>query len=120
LGDRITPDSADSTANGTLMRSGRVTPNCGASSVADWRSCHSPLRFCQSGRVICGRGYSGSGVPLSACAVQGVVSGGVLAGTACAGTGATSTPAAETARSAAAARSGRRNADMGDISPPWG
>ena len=31
--------------------------------VVDCRSCHSPLRFCQSERVICGRGYSGRGVP---------------------------------------------------------
>jgi hypothetical protein len=78
----MTPDSADSTGNGTLTRSGSVTPNWGASLVADWRSSHSPLRFCQSGRVICGRGYSGSGVPASAWLVQGVCSGGVLAGTA--------------------------------------
>ena len=83
----MTPDSADSTGNGTLIRSGRVVLNCGGSSVADWRSCHSPLRLSQSGRVICGRGYSGRGVPASAWAVHGVVSGGGFAGAAKTGGG---------------------------------
>ena len=83
----MTPDSADSTGNGTLTRSGRLVLNCGASLVLDWRSCHSPLRFCQSGRVICGRGYSGSGVPTRAWLVHGVVSGGCFGGTACAAGG---------------------------------
>ena len=76
--------------------------------MADWRSCHSPLRFCQSGRVICGRGYSGSGVPVSAWAVHGVVSGEGRAGMADAGAAATSVAAMSAATVAEAGRMRRR------------
>ncbi|WP_211264291.1 hypothetical protein [Streptosporangium amethystogenes] len=37
-----------------------------------------PLRFCQSGRVSCGQGYSGRGLFTGTCEVQGVLSGGVF------------------------------------------
>ncbi|GAB3870281.1 hypothetical protein GCM10027610_131790 [Dactylosporangium cerinum] len=112
---RLIPESADSTGNGTLTRSGRVWPKTGLSLVVDWRSCHSPLRLSQSGRVICGRGYSGSGWPASAWLVQGVVSGDGWAGAADAG-GAADTAVPRLSTAASAAPSSRRRwgvADMG-------
>ena len=63
-----TPDSCDSIAEGT-----RIFPsyNWGAgASFGVMAYSHKPFKLTQSGRVICGRGYSGSGI---GCAgIQGV------------------------------------------------
>src|SRR3954470_13526463 len=57
--------------------------------VAGLRNSHSPLSDCQSGRVICGRGYSGSGSVVLTCEVHGVDRGGGLGATAALAVGAT-------------------------------
>ena len=71
----ITPLMADSTGKGTRISLDSVWPVGVASpSAAGWYS-QRPLRFCQSGRVICGRGYSGSGALGSTSAAHWVISG---------------------------------------------
>lgn len=57
---RWMPDSADSATNGTRIRSGH-DEGCPASRPVTAKS-QMPLRLAQSGRVSCGRGYSGSGL----------------------------------------------------------
>ena len=55
----LTPDNADSMGKGTRIRPGRSRPVGTGSSARASSSCHRPLRFNQSLRTICGRGYSG-------------------------------------------------------------
>src|SRR4051794_1683270 len=71
----MTPDSADSTQNGTRIRPSSDLP-IGASftSRAEANS-HRPLRFSQSFRTICGRGYSGRTLLGSTCLAHRVISG---------------------------------------------
>src|SRR5262245_57022957 len=110
------PERADSTGYGTRIRSGSVWPIGGAAlrftlpapSVAGLRNSHSPLRFCQSGRVSCGRGYSGSGLVVETWLVQGVVRGGALGATAAETCWATAMPAASSTATAAEATRVRR------------
>src|SRR4051812_45922816 len=91
------PDSADLTGEGTRMRSGSVWPRGGAAERsmlppapgAGVGDSHPPLRDCQSGRVICGRGYSGSGSVVLTCEVHGVDRGGGLGATAALAVGVT-------------------------------
>src|SRR5437763_8877352 len=113
----------------------------GVSPAAAEANCHTPLRFCQLGRVSCGRGYSGKALPGPTWLVHGVESGGVLgcqppspgvaaaAGTAAAGTAAAGTAATAAKGSAAASaangQSGRprRRDNMASVLPfgpdPW-
>ena len=76
---RWMPDSADSTGYGTRMRSARSLPVGTASPSDAPANCHTPLRFFQSLRVSCGRGYSGSAWFGPTLSVHGVLMGGVLA-----------------------------------------
>src|SRR5262249_2826595 len=55
----MTPLRADSTGKGTRMRLASVFPVGTADGPLAISNCHSPLRFIQSLRTICGRGYSG-------------------------------------------------------------
>src|SRR5689334_25399088 len=65
------------------MRPESVCPVGGVLMLAADCHCHSPFRFCQLARTICGRGYSGSGLAMAAvaAAVQGVLMRGVLGAT---------------------------------------
>src|SRR5262249_15221052 len=55
----MTPLRADSTGKGTRMRLASVFPVGTADGPLAISNCHSPLRFIQSLRTICRRGYSG-------------------------------------------------------------
>src|SRR5262249_31069157 len=55
----MTPDSADSTGNGTRICPSSFLPTGGSSSFLAAANSHRPLRFIHSGRTIVGRGYSG-------------------------------------------------------------
>jgi hypothetical protein len=81
------PDSADSTGYGTRICSVPQFVGGVLAVFAVTTKSQMPLRFCQSGRVSCGRGYSGNGgVFTGTCEVHGVASRGVLGTqTACAG-----------------------------------
>ena len=52
------PDSADSTGNGTSTAPGKSFPIVGFFPSTPGAYCQTPLRFNQSARTICGRGYS--------------------------------------------------------------
>lgn len=70
---RWMPESVDSATNGTRICSGNVA-GCPASRPVTAKA-QMPLRFVQSGRVSCGRGYSGSGLSTGTWFVHGVVMG---------------------------------------------
>ncbi len=73
---RWMPESADSAANGTRICSGNVVGRPAFAEVT--AKSQMPLRFAQSGRVSCGRGYSGSGLSTGTWFVHGVVIGAGL------------------------------------------
>src|SRR5438477_10722719 len=104
------PDRADSIGYGTSTVSDRFRPTGGVLNDEVPANCHWPLRLCQSGRVSCGRGYSGSGFVVETWSVQGVVNGGTF-GTraACAGCGPTRTATSGTSAAASAMRGVDRN-----------
>ena len=54
-----TPDNPDSGANGTKIVLSNLPASGCPSSFGRIAYCQRPLRFCQSARVSCGRGYSG-------------------------------------------------------------
>src|SRR5690349_1494082 len=72
------PESALSIGYGTRISSPSVCPVGGVLMFEAPANCQMPLRLCQSARVSCGRGYSGSGLAVETWEVHGVVSGGVL------------------------------------------
>src|SRR5436190_20197885 len=69
----MTPDSADSTGKGTRIWFGNDS-GLALSRVAMARS-QRPLRFSQSSRTICGRGYSGRAFCAETSFAQRVLSG---------------------------------------------
>src|SRR5215218_8807921 len=88
------PERALSIGYGTSTSSPSVVFTGGVLMFDAPANCQMPLRLCQSGRVSCGRGYSGSGLVVETCPVHGVVSGGVLGTKAAAGAAvATTVPA---------------------------
>src|SRR5688572_24021644 len=72
-------------------------------------NCQMPFRLCQSGRVSCGRGYSGSGLVVVAWLVHGVVSGGVFGTNAAAGAPVAIRAPAEAVRAAVVTAMRRRH-----------
>src|SRR5437762_1341878 len=77
------PDRALSIGYGTSTSSPSVAG--GVLMFAADANCQMPLRLCQSGRLSCGRGYSGSGFDVDTWLVHGVISGGVFGANAAAG-----------------------------------
>src|SRR5690349_14487341 len=79
------PERALSMGYGTSTSSPSVVFTGGVLMLDAPANCQMPFRLCQSGRVSCGRGYSGSGLVVETWLVHGVVSGGVLGTKAAAG-----------------------------------
>src|SRR5262245_30390144 len=75
---RMMPESADSTGYGTRIRSGSDSPTGGSSPAVAPANSQTPLRFFHSGRVSCGRGYSGCALFGPTSWVHGVERGGVF------------------------------------------
>jgi len=94
----ITPDSADSTGNGTMIDRLNGRPIGGSSSAPSAISnCHTPFRFIHAARAICGRGYARWMFPGFTSSAQRVMSG---AGCGCHGACARPEWAPSSARSA--------------------
>ncbi len=70
---RWMPESADSATNGTRICSGNDAGRPASAEVT--AKSQMPFRLAQSGRVSCGRGYSGSGLSTETWSVHGVVMG---------------------------------------------
>ena len=72
---RSSPESCDSTGNGTVIRSAQLLARRPAAHRPSRpANSHWPLRLSQSSRTCCGRGYSGSGLLVSTLSPHGVVS----------------------------------------------
>src|SRR3954453_20628692 len=69
----INPDNADSGGNGTRIWRAKLSGL--AASFAVTSKSHSPFKFIQSLRTICGRGYSGSTLSGRTSLAQRVISG---------------------------------------------
>src|SRR5688572_7931461 len=103
------PERALSIGYGTRISSPRFWFTGGVLMFEAPANCQMPFRRCQSGRVSCGRGYSGSGLVVDTWLVQGVVSGGVLGTKANAGPDETTTlPVVATSVAAVMARRRRQ------------
>src|SRR5215218_2366367 len=72
------PERALSIGYGTSTSSPSVWFTGGVLMFEAPANCQMPFRLCQSGRVSCGRGYSGSGFVSDTWLVHGVVMGGVF------------------------------------------